>query len=485
MTNSLFNIKRDSKLKSSVNLIIIQICLFFIPLIATPYIVGKVGVEKYGTYVFYLTVAGVLSIVVSYSFLQTGVRDISSCTSLKRLNYEYSQIIYSKLVLLIAALLVSPIFFCFDKFNSEKVLFLFSLLYLVVSFLDVSFVYQGIEKLKDYVIVNFIVNIIYVGSLLAFIKNEDDYIRLPIVFALPRITVLIFSICALYLRFGIAPNYFSVKGIVKRLKNGFRVFLVVIFSQICTRFPIIFLGYVSGNTYVGYYAIAEQLITAFSMLVGKSSAVYQPQIAFSLKRNLMHGVHLAKENIQIIVITSIAGVLFTQFFAHELLYLLFKENSQHSVLVMKILSSTLIFQPIGGILGVHVLLAMHKDKELFKGIIFATIIVLTLGWIPIYYFNHIGVSITVVIVELFTFIYMYVRCKAYGIEVFSKELFVKNCFYSLLLILALIGFKYAYDCLDINFIGKLSGVILLYTLYVALLLKLLKMVDFKGRKILI
>lgn len=46
------NIKKDSKFKSSINLIVVQFCMFFIPLLAIPYIVGKVGIEKYGTFFF-------------------------------------------------------------------------------------------------------------------------------------------------------------------------------------------------------------------------------------------------------------------------------------------------------------------------------------------------------------------------------------------------------------------------------------------------
>ena len=209
----LLNIKKDSKLKSGINLVIVQFCMFFIPLLAIPYIIGKVGIEKYGAFIFFQAVMGLLSVIGSYGFIQTGVRDIANARTLRKLNYEYALIFYSKFFALAAAVLLGLILFLFDKFNSDSQLYAYSFLFLVVNFLDVSFVYQGIEKLKDYVIANLVGNIFYLLSLFVFITAKSDYIYLPLVLAIPRIIASLYSIVALYFRFKIAPAYFSFDGI--------------------------------------------------------------------------------------------------------------------------------------------------------------------------------------------------------------------------------------------------------------------------------
>src|SRR3990172_12241818 len=105
--------------------------MFFIPLLAIPYIIGKVGIEKYGAFIFFQAVMGLLSVIGSYGFIQTGVRDIANARTLRKLNYEYALIFYSKFFALAAAVLLGLILFLFDKFNSDSQLYAYSFLFLV------------------------------------------------------------------------------------------------------------------------------------------------------------------------------------------------------------------------------------------------------------------------------------------------------------------------------------------------------------------
>ena len=85
--HALSRIRKDSKLKSSINLIVVQLCMFGIPLVATPYVIRKIGIENYGAYIFYQSVIALLSVISNYGFVQTGVRDIANAKSLRRLNF--------------------------------------------------------------------------------------------------------------------------------------------------------------------------------------------------------------------------------------------------------------------------------------------------------------------------------------------------------------------------------------------------------------
>lgn len=428
---------------------------------------------------------GLLSVIGSYGFIQTGVRDIANAKTLRKLNYEYAQIFYTKFFVLLVAVFIGLTLFIFDKFIAEKQLYAYSFLFLVVNFLDISFVYQGIERLKDYTIANLVGNIFYLFALFIFITDRSDYIYLPLVFAVPRIIAFLYSIVALYFRFKIAPAFFNFDMITRKIKEGFSFFMTNIFAIIYTRAPVVLLGIITNNTYVGYYSIADQLVSAYSMIQGKVSTVYQPQIASAFRDNFSDGVSKAKENIMAISITAIAGFIFIQFFAYDMLFFLFKENAMHSEVIFKILSLNLISIHLSSIFGIQILLALHKDKDLLKPSIYAAFLNLSIGSVLIFLFKHIGAAVSVTLIEIIIFLYFYGKAKSYGIEVLDRRLIQKIISYTFSLVFLLVFFKFLYSSIDINIYIKFSAIVSLYGLSILVILKLLNMVDFKNRKIIV
>lgn len=479
------NIKKDSKLKASINLIIVQFGLYIIPLITMPYIVRTVGIENYGKYVFSQSVMGLLAVIVNYGFIQAGVRDISVCQSNKQLNAEYSNIFYSKLFSFLIAVFLGSLLLFFDKFSSEGTLYLFSFLFLIVALFDVSFVYQGIEKLKDYANVNLIGNVFVLASLFLVIKKKDDYIYLPLVFALPRIAAYLFSMFLLYYRFKIVLRYINIEGVKNKLSSNSNFFFANIAMILYTRTTTVLLGLLTNNLYVGYYALADQLACAYSNLQGQVSATYQPQVSQAFKINPIDGRAIVRESIQVISILAIAGFVFTQFFAYEILYLLFKENANFCAWILRILSLNFISIHISSIFGIQILLSLHKDRNILRISTYAALLNVTLGCALILYFKHIGASISVASIEIMVLLYYYRKLKDCEIYVIDKRLIQKLLKYLLSLIFVLIALKSLYVFLPVSIFIKLPAIIILYGLFSLVLLHLFKMVDFKNRKIII
>lgn len=477
------NIKRDTKLKSSVNLIAVQFGLYFIPLITIPYIVKTVGIGNYGKYVFFQAVIGFLAVIINYGFIQTGVRDVSVCKTLKEINAEYSGIFYSKLLGAIIATLFGLVLFLHPKFLEEQALYAFSFFSLLVFFFDTAFVYQGIEKLKDYVNINMVGNVAVLVILFVAVKKPEDYIYLPLVFAGPRVAASLVSIYLLYYRFKIIPNRPSISGVYLKLRSNFNIFAMNISVILYTRATQIILGLAAGNEYVGYYAIADQLVFAFSNIEGKISTVYQPQIAQGFKEDFNKGVKRARENIYIISLVAISGFLFTQFFAYDILFILFGVNAAHSELILRLLSLNFITMHLSYILGIQVLLSLYRDRDILKPSIYAAIINLTLGSALIYYFKHIGAAFSVTLIEVLVFVYFNSKVRRMGISLFDRVLVHRLVEFSLSLVFALVILKFAYSSLSFNVFMRFPFVILLYGVSVLLSLRIFKMVDFKNRKL--
>ncbi|MFQ5736839.1 MAG: oligosaccharide flippase family protein [Thermodesulfobacteriota bacterium] len=477
------NIKKDTKFKSSVNLIAVQFGLYFIPLVTIPYIVKTVGIENYGKYVFFQAVIGFLAVIINYGFIQTGVRDISVCKTLREINSEYSSILYSKLLGTTVAAAIGALLFLHPKFRGEYLLYSLSFFSLLVFFLDTTFVYQGIEKLKDYVNISMVGNVAVLVLLFAVVRRPEDYIYLPLVFAGPRIAAYLAAVYLLFRRFRILPDTFSIRAIGGKLRSNFNIFATNISAILYTRATQIMLGLMAGNEYVGYYAIADQLVFAYSNIQGKISTVYQPQIAQGFKDDFKAGVVKARENIYIISLVAIAGFLFTQFFAYDLLFVLFGENASHSATILRLLSLNFITMHLSYVLAMQVLLSLYKDRDILKPSIYAAVMNLTLGSVLIYYFRHTGAAVSVTFIEVLVFFYFYAKVKSIGIRLFDRELVQRLVEYTLSLVLALVILRFAYSGLPYGIYARLPAVIVLYGVSVLLSLRIFRMVDFKNRKI--
>ncbi len=473
---------KDSKLKSSVYLVIIQIGTFIFPLILVPYIVWHLGIEKYGLVYFIQSVVAVFAYFVNYSFSQTGIRDLVNTDNFNR---EYSNIIVAKIFTLIVSILIAVPLFFIDPFKSEKLLYLYSFLFLIVNFGDLTFVYLSIEKLKDYAIMNTVGSGCVLISSIIFIAEKEDYIYVPVLLTLPRIIISLFAFFYLYLKFGIYPNQFKIEGVARQIKNGFHIFSANIFNAFYTKSTPVLLGFIANQKYVGYYGIVDQLLVAYMAIQGKILAVYYPPIAQALKSNINHAVRLVKENIFIITCISLPIFIFTQYFSYDILQILFRENANFSMFVLQILSLNFIIIPISSILGITILLPLNKDNEMVKPSIFAVVFNLFIGSVLIYFFKHIGAAFSVTIIEMIIMFYYFNKAKYYGINVADREVFVRLLKYSLFLAVGLLFLKWVYISIDSSILIKFPVVVVLYCVYVLITLNALNMVDIRRRKIII
>lgn len=479
------DIRKDTKLRSGMNLVAIQLGLYLIPLVTVPYIVRTVGIENYGKYAFFQAVVGLLAVVCNYGFVQTGVRDIAVCDDLKGLNSEYSSIFYSKFFALIASIAIGLMLLVSPRFSSEPELYTFSLLYLAAVFLDTSFVYQGIEKLKDFVNISLAGSVVTLIFLLWAIRTESDYRYLPVVFNMPRLLACLISIVLLYLRFRIAPGKLDMRVVVTKMRGNLNFFISNIFIILYTRATSVFLGLFAGTTFVGYYAIADQLTYAYSNIQGKVSTVYQPQALQAFKEGIDKGRALVRESILAVAVIAISGFLFTQFFAGEILGLLFENSALYSAVPLRILSFNFLTIHLSSIFGMQILLALYKDKDILRPSIYAAVLNLTAGCASIYFFKHIGAAASMAGIELFILFYFYVKVRRYGIEVFDGRLIQRLFNFLFSLVCFLIILKGAYVYTDSSAYLKFPVSVILYGLYIIAALRFLKMVDFRNRRILL
>ena len=120
--------------------------------------------------------------------------------------------------------------------------------------------FQGIEKMKQITILNFISKIIFTLLILFLVKKPDDYLLVPLIQSFGFLTSGIIALILVFNVYKIKFHIVSINEIYNELKDGFNIFLSNLSTNIYSASSVVILGFVSSDAIVGKYGIAEKLI---------------------------------------------------------------------------------------------------------------------------------------------------------------------------------------------------------------------------------
>ena len=279
-------LSEDKKLvfKNIIFLGLMQGANYILPFITIPYLVRTIGIDKYGLVAFAQSFAAYFVIFTDYGFSLSATKLISiNRNDSKKISEIFSSVLYVKLAFVIFSLIISTvIIFSFKKFYSEYEIFYFSLLVLIGQMLFPVWLFQGLEKMKYITLTNILIKLIFTMCIFVFIKQEKDYLYVPLINSLG---FLIGGLIAFYIaikQFNISLT-FSFENIKHRLKEGWHLFLAIISTNIYRNANTFFLGLVSTNTAVGYYALTSKIVMSLQALMSPiGQSLYQKKMLLKI-----------------------------------------------------------------------------------------------------------------------------------------------------------------------------------------------------------
>ena len=165
-----------------LSLSFIRVADFVLPLIVLPYLIKTLGVEKFGLTAFAASLVNYFLNITQYGFSLSAVRDLSkNQENKKRIEKIFNNVINTKLFLLI----ISAIFFVIiilivSPFQKYFWLYVFSFGIVIGDILFPKWFFQGIEQMRFITMINILFKLTYVILVFIFIKNENDFILVPL-----------------------------------------------------------------------------------------------------------------------------------------------------------------------------------------------------------------------------------------------------------------------------------------------------------------
>lgn len=381
---------------------------YIFPLLVYPYVARVLGVTNIGicnfidniiNYFILFSMMGI-TIMGNRQIATDRARGVSldqSFSNLLALNAITTAIALGALV---AVTLTVP------QLRENHELMWFGTIKLVGNFLLIEWFYKGMENFKYITVRSIVVRSMYVVAVYLCVRNRNDY---PVYYLL---TVCVVGVNAL-INLWYSRNFvtFTFKGIT--FHDILRPFLILgvylLVTSLCTTFNVVYLGFITDDTQVGYYTTATKLYSIFLALFTGVTSVMLPRMS-----NLIaSGEHekfkeLLSNTTSVLFAFSIPVIILTVIFAPQIIMLISGPGYEGAITPMRIVMPLMLIIGYEQIIIIQGLMPLKADKAILINSSIGALISVALNIILVHSLMSIGSAIawissetTILIASLF------------------------------------------------------------------------------------
>ena len=395
-----------------ISLSVVQGLSIFFPLIIFPYLLQILGVEGFGVFTLIQTVIMYADLLVSFGFGLTATKHIAKNISDKeKTNNIITSVYFIKIILFLIPLILFLIAALFIPYlRNHFVLILISCMYVLGNLLFPDWYFQGIQKMRNITIVAFVSKCISLLLIILFVKHRTDvgYAIMAIsvgnfIAGLVGFFILIKSIS---IKLQLAPRRY----ILSFFKESGYVFSSIILVPLYSSVNIFILRAFTNPLMVGYYAIAEKIFSAVSMLTSIANRTFYPHLSQLYSKS----VEAYKKNVQkisLLFLMSFAFLGLMQFISADFIvrFISGKQNVQdvgYAIDVLKIMSIGVLFSPFGSFFF-QLLIIQGQKKSAVKNIFSVVVINVFTASTLAYLYGGIGMAINLCLIVTFIAVFNY------------------------------------------------------------------------------
>lgn len=408
MLSKLTNTENKKRLLANfASLIVLRGFQFLIPLITLPYLVRTIGLEKFGLINFALSLGMYFGAIIQFGFGITATREIARHREdPTKLAQIYSATLTASILLaLVSAVLFSLIVLSFDKFNSYLNLYLFTLAFVVFQSLFPIWFFQGMEKMKYITFLSLGTSAMFLISLFAFIKQEEDFILVPLLNATAAFITFVIAITLIKKQFKVNFTRPKTQEIKSIYQNGHHAFLTQLVPNIYTNTVTFALGVFANNTAVGLFTAATKIIDALGSIVYVFSNTFLPFLSRNIDK------HKFFQKLMLTVGISITLILF--FTASYIVDFMYGAVDEIVIIYIQFLAFAIPLIFIQVTFGQNYLMLVGQEKVYKNIILIFSVFSLTFSLPLIYIYGAWG--------SIFTLIFTRILISVFTIKVYRRH----------------------------------------------------------------
>lgn len=256
--------------------IVYQIFLIIVPLITAPYLARVLSSDSLGIYSYINSVVSVITTFGLLGLQSYGFRQIAyDRDNQEALNRSFSSIYELRFLLLV---IVTSLYIPFSLLSKYRSYFLIQYALIVAQFIDISWLFIGLEDLKIVSFRNFLAKFLTVIGIVLFVKNDND---LWIYFALFAVITLVTAISVYPIALKqVTFRFQKLNTIGVHIIPALKLFIPQIATTLYMQFDKIMLKNLTGSaSQVAYYDYAEKIINIPLAVITALSTVMMPRFA--------------------------------------------------------------------------------------------------------------------------------------------------------------------------------------------------------------
>ena len=389
--------------------------------------------EGIGLTSYITNIAGYFVAIAPMGITTYGIKAIAQCRDSRERNKVFSELLVlnaaSTTFVCIAYFLM---IFLIPYFKENLVLYIIAGMTIIANFINVEWLYRGMENYKYITIRNIIVKFLSAIVIFLFVNTKRDiYIYMLIICGMSSCNNLFNIVHARkYVKLSVPID---IHHMISYLKPLFVLSISLVAGEIYLKMDITMLGTLTNNENVGYYSSALKIINMVLIAITSLTAVSLPQLA---ERYVYENKEMFRQFVvkllKPIVIFSTAASIGISLVSKDLVIIFFGDAFERSSSVIVILSLLFIIKGIGDLLCYQVVIATANEKILPGIRVISVLMNFVLNFILIKVFQYNGAAMATVITEFFTLIsVMFLMRKKIQIKIekaFILSILISNMF---------------------------------------------------------
>ena len=435
-------------------------------MLTMPYINRVLGAEYLGKVEYVNTIINYFVLFSALGIPMYGIREVSKVRDDKEKLFKLVSELYTILfITTIISYLFIFVLVNLSAFSDYRDLIIIMSSMVFLSNIGAEWYFQGIENQKFITIRYIIVRFIIFFLVFLWIKKSEDYQKYAFLLVILGFGANIINFA--FLGYKLYFQKIKLKGLnlSRHIKPVFTIFLATVSINIYLQLDIFMIGSISGDKYVGYYALANKLIRYIISFITIIGAIMLPRLSYLYINDRDQYIFYLKKCFNIMMMMAIPSSIYFYIFSSDIISLMGGDGFESAILTMKLLSPLCIIVSIAYFFGFLILYPQNLEKIYTKATIYSASFSLAINFVAIRYFQQNGAATIAVLSELFAIIMMFIYLKKRRLlnEIFDRNL-AKIIIVNIILILLFGGYSFFRNNVDnlSNFIVRTVVFVILY-----------------------
>lgn len=397
--------------KNAVLMAIYEVALYLMPFITAPYIARVLGTYGTGVYSYTYSIASYFVILTQLGVKLYGRREIAACLTME----ERSKAFWGIWMVETCMFTISSVGYgvLLAVYRTEfKTAFLLQYLIIAGAWLDISWLYFGVEDYKIAVSRNILIKFVSLVLVFLLIQKKEDYNLYVFIMALSNF--LSVAIMWVTLKKHVCLIPITKQDAMTHVAPMVKMFVPVLSVQLFSMTDKVFLGAMASTEAVGIYENAYKISRVPIALITTIGTVMLPRMTKLIAQGKeKEAGRYFEKSLSLTFAIGLACAFGLISVAETFIPLYLGPDFLDAVAVLQLLSLVLVAIAWGNAFRTQFILPKRMDSLYIRSVLYAAVINIVLNAILIPSYSIVGAAAASVIAEFVICIYQSVKIRRY------------------------------------------------------------------------